>query len=205
MLAYDVEAALRILKRKDPRLADLISLVGPYRLQLSNKVTPFQALLRSIVYQQLSGKSASAIHSRVLDLFPRRHPSPKQLLALPENKLRAAGLSRAKVAASQDLALKYVNRELPGTRKLKTLQDEAIIEALQQVRGIGVWTAQMLLIFYLGRPDVLPASDLGVLKGLRIAYGMEKNPTPDELLRHGETWRPYRSVATWYLWRANYL
>ena len=205
MLAYDATVALRALRRKDPRLAALIAQVGPFRLQLRDRITPFQALLRSIVYQQLSGKSASAIYGRVLDLFPGRYPSPGRLLALDDGALRSAGLSRAKVAASQDLALKFENGTLPSTRKLKTLPDEEIIDCLQQVRGIGTWTAQMLLIFYLGRPDVLPASDLGVLKGLRYAYGMEENPTPAELLEHGENWRPFRTVATWYLWRANYL
>lgn len=179
--------------------------VGPYQLKLRNTGTLFQALLHSIVYQQLSGKAARSIHNRVLDLFPNRYPSPARLLAVPDSSLRAAGLSQAKLKAVTDLATQCINRTVPHSTRLKNMDDNEIIEHLRKVRGVGVWTAEMLLIFYLGRPDVLPLGDLGVLKGFRIAYGLKANPDPKRMLQHGERWRPYRSIASWYLWQANYL
>lgn len=203
--AFDAVHAVRTLKRRDPSLAALMRRVGPYALQLRDSNTPFQALLHAIVYQQLSGRAAGSIHRRLLALFPHRYASAARLLALSDSELLAAGLSRAKVKAVRDLALKCRDGSLPTTRRLKRMHDDAVIEALLQVRGIGVWSAQMLLIFHQGRPDILPAGDLGIRKGFRIAYGLNRDPQPEDVLRHGECWRPYRSVAAWYLWRANYL
>ena len=200
---YDVSRAVSALRRNDPTMGDLIDRVGPYNLKLRDQKTPFQALLQSIVYQQLSGKAAKSIHGRVLNLFPHRYPSPSRLISMLDSELQAAGLSRAKVKALNDLAAKCSNKTVPHSQALKRMTDEEIIECLQKVRGIGVWTAEMLLIFHLGRPDVLPIGDLGVLKGFRIAFGLKSNPDPKRMLEHGERWRPYRSVASWYLWRAN--
>ena len=202
---YDASLAVRTLRAKDPGLAALMDRVGPYNLGLRDNKTPFQALLQSVVYQQLSGKSAAAIHNRVLGLFPHRYASPKRMHMLSDSRLLGAGLSRAKVKAANDLAARCMDGTVPHTRQLKNMTDDEVVECLQQIHGIGVWTAQMLLIFHLGRPDVLPAGDLGVLKGFRMTYGLKQNPEPKRMLQHGERWRPYRTVATWYLWRANYL
>lgn len=202
---YDVSRAVATLRRRDAKLGKLIDRVGPYRLELRDRSTPFQALLHAIVYQQLSGKAARSIHRRVLNLFPHCYASPARTLTLQDSSLLAAGLSRAKVKAVNDLAAKCLDGTVPRSHGLKHLPDDDIIQCLQQVRGIGVWTAEMLLIFHLGRPDVLPTGDLGIVKGFRIAYDLRKNPDPKHLLSHGERWRPYRSVASWYLWRANYL
>lgn len=202
---YDTSLAVQMLRKNDPPLATLMDRVGPYSLGLRDKKTPFQALLQSVVYQQLSGKSAAAIHNRVLGLFPHRYASPKRMRTLHDSLLLQAGLSRAKVKAVNDLAARCMDGTVPHSLQLKNMADDEVIECLQQVRGIGVWTAQMLLIFHLGRPDVLPAGDLGVIKGFRMTYGLKQNPDPKQMLQHGERWRPYRTVATWYLWRANYL
>ena len=202
---YDVERGLTWLYRQDPKLGQLIDSVGPYQLKLRNTGTLFQALLHSIVYQQLSGKAARAIHLRLVNLFPNRYPSPTRLLKLSDSKLAAVGLSRAKCKAVTDLARCCINRTVPHASAFKNMPDGEVVECLSKVRGVGVWTAEMLLIFYLARPDVLPIGDLGILKGFRIAYGLKVNPEPARLLKHGERWRPYRSMASWYLWRANYL
>lgn len=202
-LPYDPDDALRTLRRADPTLGGLIDRVGPLRLERRPPYDPFRALLRSIIYQQLSGKAAATIHGRVLALFPEEeHPSPQQILELPDEELRGAGVSRAKVAALNDLAAKALSGVVPPMADLEALDDEAVIARLTQVRGVGRWTAQMLLLFYLGRPDVLPATDLGVQKGFMLTYGLDALPKPKELLDYGERWRPYRSVASWYCWRA---
>lgn len=202
---YDVERGVDWLYSNDPQLGRLIDQVGPYRLKLRNTGTLFQALLHSIVYQQLSGKAARSIHRKLLRLFPNRYPSPAQMLALSDEKLLAAGLSRAKLKAVKDLAAHCINRTIPHPRALRGMEDSAVVQHLRRVHGVGVWTAEMLLIFYLGRADILPAGDLGVLKGFRITYGLPSNPEPEQMLRHGERWRPYRSIASWYLWQASYL
>jgi 3-methyladenine DNA glycosylase/8-oxoguanine DNA glycosylase len=204
-LDYDPEEAIAYLRRSDRRLGRVVERVGPYRLEARPGLTPFEGLLRSIVYQQLSGKAAGAIHERLRDLFPRRRPGPRLLLALDDEQLRAAGLSRGKVAAARDLARKTLARDVPSRETLRGMDDEAIIERLVAVRGIGRWTVEMILIFQLGRPDVLPVTDLGVRKGFRLSHGGDDLPEPNELLRHGERWRPFRSVASWYLWRATEL
>jgi DNA-3-methyladenine glycosylase II len=201
-LAYDPQEALATLQAADRVLAELITRAGPFRLQTRAHLSPFQALLRAIVYQQLSGQAAETIYQRLLGLFPQRRPTPQRLLSASAEALRGAGLSRAKIAAAQDLAAKALDGTVPSRQRLQTLDDEAVIERLLAVRGVGRWTAEMLLMFYLGRPDVLPVADLGVRKGFMLTYRLAQLPGARELLAHGESWRPYRSVASWYLWRA---
>lgn len=199
-LEYDPAVALRRLRR-DPRMRDLIRKAGEFSLIPRRPKEPFPALLRSIVYQQLSGKAAATIHGRVLALFPgRAHPSPEALLAIDEQQLRGAGLSHNKMLAARDLAARVIDGTVPPLRKLRRMSDEEIVERLTAVRGIGRWTVEMMLIFTLGRPDVLPLNDLGVMRGFTRVYGGK--PDPAELAEQGEQWRPYRSVASWYLWRA---
>ena len=203
---YDWPIGVAHLRRQDPALNRIIDIVGPHRpARLGSAQTPFATLLRSIVYQQLSGKAAGSIHRRVLALFPGGRPSARALLALDDAELRAAGLSRSKVLSVRDLATKAAARRLPSRRALDAMDDEAIIEHLTEIRGIGRWTVEMLLIFTLGRPDVLPVTDLGVRRGFMVYQGNEELPEPAELLAHGEIWRPWRSVASWYLWRAGEL
>lgn len=203
---FDSHAAVQMLGRQDRRLARLMERVGPFTLEPRKFDSPFQSLLRAIVYQQLSGKAAATIHGRVLALFDgRRGPRPEQILAVPDDLLRAAGLSRNKVAAVKDLAAKTADGTVPNLRTLRKLDDAEIIARLISVRGIGQWTVEMLLIFHLGRPDVLPTADLGVRKGFMLTYKKPELPTKVELTAHAERWRPYRSVASWYMWRATEL
>lgn len=183
----------------------MIERIGPYRLRDQSALTPFQALLRSIVYQQLSGKAAGSIHQRVVALFPRKRPSAKRLLALSDEALRAAGLSRGKVLAVRDLAERCLDGTVPPRSRLEQMDDEDIIERLVRVRGVGRWTVEMLLIFNLQRPDVLPLDDLGVRRGFMHTFGGKSLPNAKKMLRRGRRWRPYRSVASWYLWRASEL
>lgn len=199
----DTVAALRHLKRVDPDLAQVIRQAGPCALAPRMRYSPFEELLESIVYQQLSGKAAATIYGRVRSLYPaRRALSPQALLDTPDETLRGAGLSRAKLAAARDLAAKTLEGVVPTAAALRRMPDEEIIERLTAVRGVGRWTVQMLLIFRLGRPDVLPIHDLGVQKGFQIAYRTRQLPKPERIDRHGARWRPFRSVAAWYLWRA---
>lgn len=200
-LPYDWTQATADLTAADPVLGDLIAAVGAQRLEVRAQ-EPFLALLRAIVYQQLSGKAAATIHGRVLALFADEVVAPEALLDLPDEALRGAGLSRAKTRAVKDLAAKTLDGTVPEGATLQTLDDSAVIERLTTVRGIGPWTVEMLLMFTLGRPDVLPVSDLGVRHGFRLLYDHAELPTPSELRAHGERWRPWRSVASWYLWRA---
>jgi 3-methyladenine DNA glycosylase/8-oxoguanine DNA glycosylase len=202
-LPFDADAAARHLASADRKLAPLIDRIGPVRLQLSQTPSVVHALGESIVYQQLTGKAAATIFARVMALVkPKRTLTHEALALLSDDALRGAGLSRAKVAALRDLQARNALGDLPSLRQLHALEDEAIVEALTAVRGIGRWTAEMLLIFRLGRPDVLPATDYGVRKGFALTMGKRALPEPKALLRHGERWRPYRSVAAWYLWRA---
>ena len=165
--------------------------------------SPFQALLRAIVYQQLTGKAAATILGRVFDLHPGRGAlAPADLLGTSDARLRGAGLSRAKVAAVKDLAARTLDGTVPTLARLKRMSDEEILSRLVEVRGVGPWTVEMLLIFRLGRPDVLPTSDFGVRKGFMLTYRKRELPAAKELLAHGERWRPFRSVASWYMWRA---
>ncbi|MDX1434185.1 MAG: DNA-3-methyladenine glycosylase 2 family protein [Gammaproteobacteria bacterium] len=202
-LAYDPEVAIGRLSEIDDKLARLIEQVGAFDMPMREHMSPFEMLLRSIVYQQISGKAAASIHARVAALFPRRKPGPRKLRAISDEALRGAGLSRSKLLAVRDLADKTIDRTVPSLRELHAMDDESIIERLVEVRGIGRWTVEMLLISPLGRPDVLPVTDLGIRKGFQISHGGRALPDPKKLLRYGERWRPYRTVASWYLWRAN--
>jgi 3-methyladenine DNA glycosylase/8-oxoguanine DNA glycosylase len=175
--------------------------VGVVHRPAEPRGTPFEALLRSIVYQQLSGKAAGTIHGRVCALFPRARPTAAVMAALTPELLRSAGLSRAKTLAVQDLAARTLDGTVPAsTAGMHGLDEEEIITRLTAVRGVGRWTVEMFLMFRLGRPDVLPVADLGIQKGFAVAFGKRKLPTPQQLLRRGERWRPWRTVASWYLW-----
>ena len=197
------DEAVRHLIAADRKLAAIIKRVGPCRLEHDTKRTPFRALVTSIAYQQLNGKAAETILGRVMALYPRkRFPSAEDLLATREELLRGAGLSRAKTAAVHDIARKAVDGVVPNRRTISRWKDHEIIERLTVIRGVGPWTVEMLLIFTLGLMDVLPVNDFGVRKGFARVHGLEDLPKPSELLEHGEKWRPYRSVAAWYLWRA---
>jgi DNA-3-methyladenine glycosylase II len=191
------------LSMMDPVMRRLIREVGPFTLTPRSKRSPFESLARAIAYQQLHDKAAESILRRFVALFPtKRFPQPKDLLAMNEKAIRGAGFSQAKVAALRDLAAKTLDGTVPTGAMVRKLDDEAIIERLVAVRGIGRWTVEMLLIFQLGRPDVLPVDDFGVRNGFRIAYGRRSMPMPKEVRRYGERWKPYRTAAAWYLWRA---
>ncbi|HEY8040537.1 MAG TPA: methylated-DNA--[protein]-cysteine S-methyltransferase [Polyangiaceae bacterium] len=200
--SFDALEAAEHLSRSDPRLAKIIAQVGPPALRLAAARTTFEALAESIVYQQLTGKAAATIHGRLCALFPKKRVRPESLLATRDELLRGAGLSRGKILALRDLSTRTLDGTVPSVRELHALSDEAIVERLVKVRGIGRWTVEMLLIFRLGRPDVLPVGDYGVRHGFQLAYRKRALPTPKELARHGERWRPFRTVASWYLWRA---
>lgn len=199
-MLYDPTEATRELAAADPALGALIEAAGPCTL-VPRDDAPFPALLRAVVYQQLSGKAAATILGRVLALFDGEAPAPAAFLAVPEDALRAAGLSRAKTAAVRDLALKAETGTLPSLDEVRALDDAEVIQRLTEVRGVGPWTVEMYLLFGLGRPDVWPVTDLGVQEGYRLTFGGER-PSPAALAHHGERWRPRRSVAAWYLWRA---
>src|SRR5437870_6337531 len=198
------KAILAHLSRKDPVLGGLIRAVGPRRLAPPEDCHPFQVLAQAIAHQQLNGTAANTILKRLVDGCGQgAFPTPHLVIAAPEETLRAAGFSRAKVAALKDLAAKTLDSVVPDGATLAQLPDEEIIARLTQVRGIGRWTVEMLLIFHLGRPDVLPVSDYGIRKGFARAFRLKELPAPSEVAKRGERWRPYRTVASWYLWRAN--
>jgi DNA-3-methyladenine glycosylase II len=200
-LASDnADQPVRALAASDPVLARVIERVGPCTLQPKGEPDLFQALLRSIIFQQLHGKAATAIHARVVALMPQ--PSADALQRLSDGALRAAGLSANKLLAARDLAAKTLEGTVPTILVAAKLSDNALIECLTQVRGIGPWTVQMLMIFYLGRPDVMPASDFGIRKAFSLLYRRGRPITPAALLRHSKRWQPYRSLASWYLWRS---
>jgi DNA-3-methyladenine glycosylase II len=184
-------------------MAELIARSRRYNIMPAVSIRPFDALAESIAYQQLSGKAAATIFGRVRALYPKgKWLNPEQLLATPDETLRAAGLSRAKTAALKDLAAKTIDGTVPSGRALLGMTDDEIVARLTTVRGIGRWTVEMLLLFDLGRPDVWPVDDYGVRKGFAKTFGRRKLPTPKQLMKFGEKWRPYRSVAAWYFWRA---
>ena len=191
---------VRALAASDPVLARLIDRIGPCTLQPKGEPDLFQALLRSIIFQQLHGKAATAIHARVVALMPQS--SAESLHALPDEFLRGAGLSANKLLAVRDLAAKTLDGTVPPITVVAKLSDDALIECLTRVRGIGPWTVQMLMIFYLGRPDVMPASDFGIRKAFSLLYRRGRPVTPAAILRHARRWRPHRSLASWYLWRS---
>ena len=194
----DYTRARRLLARRDPILRDLMRMHGPCGLAARQHSDPFKALARAIVGQQLSARAAATIFSRFEALFDA-FPTPAQVLAVPDDRLRSVGLSSQKLGYLRDLCRRIVEGELP-LDVLDRMDDEAVIENLTQVKGVGRWTAEMFLIFRLQRPDVLPVGDLGIVRAVQRAYKLRKAPSPDRLTRIGEAWRPYRSVACWYLW-----
>lgn len=202
-LPFDYKAAVAALSACDERLARLIEDTHPFRIDQTPCESPYEALIEAIVYQSISGKAAAKIYERIQALGANgRCPTPHEILAVNSKRLRKAGLSKAKAAAMKDLAQKTLDGVVPTLEQSRTMSDEELIERLDSVRGIGRWTVEMFLIFRLGRPDVLPIHDYGVQKGFALAYGKRKIPKPKELLKFGERWRPYRTVASWYMWRA---
>jgi DNA-3-methyladenine glycosylase II len=219
---YDGDEAVAALSAADPKLAKLIARAGPLALRIAAQQSPFEALAESIVYQQLHGKAAATIHARLIRGFNTHipenhphaeliHPTPQELLDAPNEQLRAAGLSANKALALRDLAAKTLDGTVPTLARIRRMSDEAIIEHLTQVRGIGKWTVEMMLIFRLGRPDVMPSGDYGVRKGFALTFQGLKPTTkvtpellakPADIERRAKKWAPWRSVASWYLWRA---
>lgn len=199
---FDLDAACKCLAERDACLAELIANTSPFEIDVTPE-SPYEALLESIAYQSISGKAAATIFARIKALSGNgRPPSPEQVVRMPAPMLRKAGLSGAKVAAMKDLARKTVDGIVPTLEQAEKMSDQELVERLDSVRGIGAWTVEMFLIFRLGRPDVLPIHDLGVKKGWSVAYGKKHMPSPKELLEFGERWRPYRTIASWYMWRA---
>jgi len=196
--------AVAHLKAADPALAEIIDAVGPFRMELKVSRSLFGALAEAIVYQQLSNKAAATIYGRVEALYPRVTAgfTPRHILATADESLRGCGLSRAKVLAVQDLARRVASGELPTLEAARDLEDAELVERLVKVRGIGRWSAEMFLMFRLGRPDVLPLDDYSLRKAYAKAFGKRALPSPKALEKAGEKWRPYRTVASWYLWRA---
>jgi DNA-3-methyladenine glycosylase II len=209
-LPFDPDEAIAHLRARDPKLGALIDRVGPFTMRLDRAPSPFESLIESILYQQLHGKAAAAIHARVRALFGG-DPTPQQLHGTPDDPLRACGVSFNKIKALRDLAARTIDGTVPTHAAILKMSDADIVERLTEVRGIGPWTVEMLLIFRLGRPDVLPATDYGVRKGYALTYQrlpktrpIEASdlPKPDVLFKRGQRWAPFRSVASWYMWRA---
>lgn len=199
----ELTAFKRRLAKVDPVLAEVIRAAGKFTHELNAEHTPFHALARAIAHQQLNGTAAQSIFGRFCGLYSGAALlDAERVLATPDDKLRAVGLSFAKIASIKDLAQKTIEGVVPPQEILHTLADEEIIERITQVRGIGRWTVEMMLMYRLGRPDVLPVDDFGVRNGFRLAYGLRGMPTTRALAEFGARWAPYRSVAAWYLWRA---
>ena len=198
----DADLVMQELSRADRRLARVIVRTGCFPTKKAKSQHPFASLLQAIVYQQLAGKAAEAIFGRVKALGANGFPTPEEILRAPKLKLRRAGLSRQKIAAVKDLAAKTLDGTVPPLAKIRRMSEEEIHERLTRVHGIGEWSVQMFLMFRLGRPDVLPIHDYGIQKGFQRVYGHKDVPKPQVILEHGERWRPYRSIASWYLWRA---
>ena len=209
-LPFDPEEALAHLRKQDAKLSGLIDRAGPFTLKLDGYASPFESLFEAILYQQLHGKAAATIHRRVREFFGG-DPTPKQLLGTPDDPLRAAGVSGNKIKAMRDLAARTIDGTVPSHGAIVKMSDADIVERLTEVRGIGSWTVEMLLIFRLGRPNVLPVTDYGVRKGFALTFQRVPKsraldaadlPKPDVVFRRGQRWAPFRSVASWYLWRA---
>jgi DNA-3-methyladenine glycosylase II len=195
-------AAHRHLAKRDPVMKSLIRDFGPCGLVPEARRSPFQSLVQAVAHQQLNGTAANAILARFKKLFPgRRFPRPEDLAGVTDAQIRACGFSFAKIASIRDIAAKTLDGVVPASRQIVKLSDDEIIGRLTEVRGVGRWTVEMLLIFQLGRPDVLPADDFGVRNGFRHAYKKRDLPTPKEVLAHGKRWRPHGTTAAWYLWR----
>ena len=200
-LRYNRQQAIDTLKSNCPNMAGLIREKGPFSMRVKRETDLFTSLSSSIAYQQLSGKAAATIYGRFEALFENNKPVAAETLNLSIQTLRSVGLSNNKALAILDLAEHTCSGSLPGARKMASLDDEAIIENLCRVRGIGPWTAQMHLIFSLGRPDIMPATDLGIQKGVQLTYKLPALPKPDQVLNVTRHLAPYRSVASWYFWR----
>lgn len=197
------DIALVRLAQVDPVMRRLIAEIGPCTLKPDSRRQPFEALVCAVAHQQLNGTAANTILKRFRALFPgKRFPAAGDLAAVHDDAMRAAGFSRAKIASIRDIAGKTLTGLVPARRQVARLDDEEIVARLTEVRGVGRWTVEMLLIFTLGRPDILPADDFGVRNGFRIAYSRNHLPAPKAILKHGEIWRPHRTIAAWYLWRA---
>src|SRR5207244_10776897 len=202
-LPVDVADAIKCLAGRDERVGRLIDTAPAFQLASEEARSPYEALLRSITYQSISGRAAATIFGRIKALGgDGRVPTPEEMLKLRTPTLRKAGLSGAKILAMKDLARKTLAGVVPTLDEARAMSDEELVARLVSVRGIGVWSVEMFLIFRLGRPDVLPIHDLGIRKGWAITYGKKRMPKPKELLAFGERWRPYRTVASWYMWRA---
>lgn len=196
------EDAQRHLSQADRVLARVIRKVGPCTIRPRRSCPPFQSLVQAVTHQQLNGTAAQTILNRFIALFPgQKFPTPEAIVAATDEQLRSAGLSRAKTAAIRDIALKTTTGHVPTRRDAVRLTDAELVARLTEIRGVGPWTVEMFLIFTLGRRDVLPVGDYGVRCGFAKAYGWKELPTPKELLAEGERWRPYRSIAAWYMWR----
>jgi DNA-3-methyladenine glycosylase II len=202
-LSFDLPTAMNHLSERDQKLAELIANTMPFQSDAGELHSPYETLLEAITHQSISGKAAATIFARVKALSSTgRVPTPHEILKLPKPVLRKAGLSGAKILAVKDLAKKTIEGIVSTLEQAERLSDEELVKRIVSVRGIGAWTVEMFLIFRLGRPDVLPIHDLGVRKGWSITYGKKRMPKPKELLAFGERWRPYRTVASWYMWRA---
>ena len=199
MTPADYAKARRSLMRRDPVMRDLIRRHGACGLADNQHTDPYKALVHSIMSQQLSTKAAATIARRFDDLFGGAFPTPRQVLDMPEEKLRSVGLSGMKVSFVRDLARRVEDGSL-RLDAFDAMTDEEVIDALTEVKGIGRWTAEMFLMFRLHRPDVLPVGDLGIVNAIKKQYRLRKTPTPERMIRLGESWRPYRSIACWYLW-----
>ena len=199
----DAEQVMRELSWADRHLARIIRKVGSFPTERPKAQHPYAVLMRAIVYQQLNGKAAATIFGRVKALSANGDvPTPEEILQLDDTKLRGAGLSRQKIAAVKDLAAKTLDGTVPSLKEIRRMSEEEILERLTRVRGIGEWSVQMFLMFQLGRPDVLPIHDYGLRRGFQHIYKLDDVPKPQAVLEYGERWRPYRSIASWYLWRA---
>jgi 3-methyladenine DNA glycosylase/8-oxoguanine DNA glycosylase len=202
-LSFDLAEAIKHLSAGDENLKLIIEDTVPFALKANEIESPYEALLEAITHQSISGKAAATIFARIKALGSNsRIPTPQEILKLRKPALRKAGLSGAKILAVKDLAAKTISGVVPTLEQAQKLSDEELVKRLTSVRGIGAWTVEMFLIFRLGRPDVLPIHDLGVKKGWSITYKKKHMPKPKELLKFGERWRPYRTIASWYMWRA---
>ncbi|MGA2710371.1 MAG: DNA-3-methyladenine glycosylase [Steroidobacteraceae bacterium] len=193
--------AVNHLRAQDPRLAEWIDRIGMIQLPTRRPRDPFPALLEAIAHQQLAGAAAKAIWNRVLNLFPEGRPDPHHLVALSDEHLRGAGLSRSKALSMKEIASRALAGEVPDAKRIARMSEAQIVDQLTQIRGVGPWTVDMLLIFTLRRPDIMPLNDYGVRKGYQVLYRKRKLPTPKQLLMSAERWRPYRTTAALYLWR----
>ena len=197
------QEAINHLSKVDKKLGSLIKRIGPCTFRPKNGQSPYESLVEAVVYQQLSGKAASTILGRFKELYPGKgFPAPLNVLDTRPEILRSVGLSRAKVEAIKDIAAKTIEGIVPSSRAIRKMDDAEIMERLTAIRGVGRWTVEMLLIFKLGRADMLPATDFGIRKAFALTFGTKDFPTPKELATYGEKWKPFRTTAAWYLWRS---